>query len=791
MNLQKVVRLSSFNLQRKEGEYRMLHYAIEKQGQEIWLVEQQYEPCFALKTESVFAQCNGYMGVRASQSFSSLDEKRGMFIAGFFNRAYEEEATELVNCPDIIEIKLKIDGEDIYPDRTKILYYQRKFNIHTGELVTTIQFQLETGAEICVVDKRFASMYDNHLFAQKIIVTPIRGDIQQGELITGINGQQTNSGVTHFRKIDCRVYDKQFLHVKGYLNEDTISILKNYGYNRQGKEGEEFSLKRRGIFVKHLFSTPQNKSLEFENFVYIHKQEDMIDLESQKQTLETYKKAGYQKVFTSHQKKMKSLWNRANIHITGATLEEEAAISFALYHLFGMIPWQDPNSSIAAKGLTGEGYKGHVFWDTEIFLLPFFIYTFPNEARNLLKFRYDGLDGAREKAKLYGYEGAMFPWEVAKTGKEETPLYAALNIHTGKPEKVWSGIKEHHVTADIVYATWQYYSATGDELFMQNYGYEIIFEGATFWASRARWSKEKEAHVIEDIIGPDEYTEHIDNNAYSNYMAQYCTRLAADLAKKLQRELPHIYQQLDKKLKLEKNRKRWEDFFEKIYLPKPNAEQLIPQDDTFFSKKALPDIEKYKTSQIKQKILLDYSRDEIVDMQVLKQADVVMLLNLFPHLFSKEVVKENVLFYEKRTIHDSSLSYCTHAQACATIGEIELAWKFFKKCLVVDLNKNPTDSTDGIHAASLGGIWNCIIFGFAGISYDNGQLRIAPKLPKHWKEIKFKIQVEGSEILMRISNQEISLERLDNCEKPLPVHIYENDYLLENSLNVWKYIAKN
>lgn len=223
---------------------------------------------------------------------------------------------------------------------------------------------------------------------------------------------------------------------------------------------------------------------------------------------------------------------------------------------------------------------------------------------------------------------------------------------------------------------------TGDRAFMERFGYEIIFETASFWVSRGQWDEKRQAYVICDIIGPDEYTEHVDNDAYTNYMARYCCRLASVLAEKLCAESPDLYRELNRRLGMDRNRKSWEEFADRLYVPVPNEELVIPQDDTFLSKKRIPDIEKYKKSQIKQAVLLDYSRDEVVDMQVLKQADVVMLLNLFPYMFSKEVVKKNVLFYEERTIHDSSLSYCAHAQACAAIGETELSWEFFKKCMV-------------------------------------------------------------------------------------------------------------
>ena len=762
----------------------MIYYDIEKKEDGIWLAQREYQPRFHLKTESVFAQCNGYFGVRGAGGLPSLNGKRGMFVAGLFNCAYEDEVTELVNCPDVTEFRLILDGEEICPDRTMIKGYERKFNIYTGELVISVRFKLKSGTEIEVAERRFASMENRHLFAQSIRISVCRGAGTSGKLISGIDGQQTNSGVSHFQKINCRVYDRKIMQMKGYLTEDTLSILADSSCE---SGTPVFTLKRRSVEASYDVTVPEGGSWEFEKYVYIHKQEDMAELDRQKEILKDCISKGYASVILDHKEKMSKLWQQAAIRIKGATLEEEASIAFAQYHLIGMMPWGSSSSSIAAKGLTGEGYKGHVFWDTEIFVLPFFLYNFPEAARQLLEFRYKGLDGAREKAVAYGYEGAMYPWEAAVSGKEETPLYAALNIYTGKANKVWSGIKEHHVTADIVYAVWQYYSMTGDDRFMEKFGYEIIFEAASFWVSRAEWDGVRKAYVIRDIIGPDEYTEHIDNNAYSNYMARYCVSLAASLAGKAEKVTPGLYHRLN----VGKKRKSWEEFSEKIYLPEPNEQQIIPQDDTFLTKKCLTDIEKYKESEVKQAVLQDYSRDEIVDMQVLKQADTVMLLNLFPQMFSPEVVRKNVLYYESRTIHDSSLSYCAHAQACAAIGAMDLAWKFFEKCMVIDLDGNPNDTTDGIHAASLGGIWTCVVFGFAGVNYEGEVLHLTPRLPEHWEEIHFHIKVRGKDIELTLSNTKVCLKDTGAGrepsvkEGPLKVEVGGEVYELKDSLQVF------
>lgn len=626
-------------------------------------------------------------------------------------------------------------------------------------------------------------MVQSGLFAQTLRVQFLGDKSGQVKVKTGINGQITNSGVSHFHTSTARVYEKEVMEIRSELENGTVTEATGCKVVRGVQEEKEFNLKRRSVYGTYVI-VPEDKEVIFEKVTLADQGENGITTEERKQMLTAALKKGYDVLWAEQQMKMKEFWDVTRIHVDGMSEAEEAAVCFAQYHILGMTPWHTNESSIAAKGLTGEGYKGHVFWDTEIFLFPMLLYGYPEEAKRLLEFRYRGLDGARKKAKDYGFEGAMFPWEAARTGEEETPLYAALNIHTGKANKVWSGIKEYHVTADIAYAVEQYYESTGDDRFMEDCGYEIVFEAARFWVSCAKWDEKRQRYGIYDVIGPDEYTEHVDNNAYTNYMAVYCVKMALNYVQKLKEENAKAYEHLNQKLQLEKDLQKWQEFQEKMYLPMPNEEGIIPQDDSFLSKPCLENITKYKESQIKQSVLLDYSREEVVNMQVLKQADVVMLLNLFPKLFDEEIVKKNVLFYENRTIHDSSLSYCAHAQACAAIGAMELAWEFFRKCLVVDINENPHDSTDGVHSASLGGIWNCLIFGFAGVHYEKGVLYLTPNLPDQWKTMDFNMYIEGVKVHFTVGKDNITL----SCEKKegrkIRVKTANKEYVLEDSLDI-------
>lgn len=762
----------------------MVHYQTQKEQGRFWIMEREFAPDFEQKTESAFAQCNGYIGVRAAHPFRLMEEKRGLYISGVFNKAYEEEVTELVNCPDVVWMEIEADGRKLFPERGGLLEFNRKLDMLSGELALKYVFLTEEGKKLLVECRRFASKDNIHLFLQSVRIRVIEGGISEVKMRTGIDGQQTNSGVSHFRTVKARVYEREIMELAGETAENTVRITAEIKIRRGTLKKKDFSLVRRKIQGDYVIAPDENGEILLEKICLIDLADEEPDTSGRTNILAQAAKEGYLSLFRKHCKCMEEFWARCSIQISGITEEEEAAICFAQYHIQGMTPWHTGESSIAAKGLTGEGYKGHVFWDTEIFILPSLLYTYPEAAKRLLEFRYRGLEGARRKARDYGFQGAMFPWEAAVTGEEETPLYAALNIYTGKANKVWSGIKEYHVTADIIYAVDQYYKVTKDQDFMEKCGYEMTFEAARFWVSCAEWDEAGGRYVIRDVIGPDEYTEHVDNNAYTNYMAGYCVETALRYAEELKERRPEQYRILSGRLRMDGEAEKWKEFLEKLYLPRPNQEGILPQDDTFLGKPRLENIRKYKNSKLKQSVLLDYSREEVVNMQVLKQADAVMLMNLFPRLFPKEIVKKNVLFYEERTIHDSSLSYCAHAQACAAIGEMELAADFFDRCLMIDIDDNPHDSRDGIHSASLGGIWNCLIFGFAGVSCDGGHIFLEPHLPKHWKKMKFTLMIYGMRITFEISESLVCLACERMTEPEIKVWVKGKAYVFQGKLEI-------
>ena len=316
---------------------------------------------------------------------------------------------------------------------------------------------------------------------------------------------------------------------------------------------------------------------------------------------------------------------------------------------------------------------------------------------------------------------------------------------------------------------------------MRECGYEMIFECAWFWCSRSVWNEEADRYEIRDVIGPDEYTEHIDNNAYTNYIAQYVVSVAVRIFESLHENDIQLLEFLDGKLGLKERYEKYRSVSEKLYLPKADGNGIIPQDDTFLSKGEI-DISKYRNHPVKQAILLDYSRDRINDLQILKQADVVMLMHTLKGLFDKKTMEANWKYYEARTIHDSSLSMAVHSIVAAYFEDLETAYKCFLEACCIDMGQNPESSDAGIHAASMGGIWMSVIFGFGGVFNNEGVLELNPALPGNWQELSFGLVWRNNKTNIKVDRKRIVLTSEDSSE--ISLKIWGKSYSFKNRLEI-------
>ena len=775
----------------------MMKYDLGKNEFKNWIVSEiKFEEKYIGKTEAIFALGNGYIGLRSANEERYLNEKRDLFISGTFNKANKNEVTELPNVADVTEIEIFINGKHLMLNASNNKEYVKYLNLKTGELNRTFVYLDEEGNEYSLKFNRFVAQDRLHVIVNRVEITPL-SKTANIRFISGINGQVTNTGSQHFNEGEKRVYEYKYIQMLQETSESCITFIQNSAHNiyingDKIEEKPELSIDRRKVTISNNYDLTQGQTLVIEKFSNIYTTRDTT---SENLTIEQIRDASldeikeisnmsYEILFNSNKEVWSSYWNDQNIVIEGNDYDQ-LAIRFAQYHLKVMTPSHDNRCGIAAKGLSGEGYKGHSFWDTEIFILPFYTYSKPEIARKLLEYRYLSIGGARKKAKDNGYEGAMYPWESAwLEDGEVTPVWGAVDIVTGKSTKIWSGFIEQHITSDITFAIWQYYMVTNDEDFMEKYGYEIMFDTAIFWASRLEWDEIKQRYHINEVIGPDEYKEHVDNDAFTNWLAYWTIETAINYYNKLKESDSEVIRKLESKLSLQNAMENWTTKLPKIYLPEPrDLDNVIPQNDTFLSLEDI-DLTKYKNQEHIGSMFKDYNLDQVNKIQVVKQADVVMLLYLLEHKFSKEVKKANYDYYEKRTLHDSSLSLSTHSILASDIDEKDLAYKLFQEATKIDLGENMKTSDHGIHAASLGGLWQIVVNGFGGVRMVGGNLRINPKLPENWSRLSFSFMWKGNKLDIELTKEGIKIEVKDEMLEEIEILVYDKKYVLNQILKI-------
>ena len=775
----------------------MMKYDLGKNEFKNWIVSEiKFEEKYIGKTEAIFALGNGYIGLRSANEERYLNEKRDLFISGTFNKANKNEVTELPNVADVTEIEILINGKHLMLNASNNKEYVKYLNLKTGELNRTFVYLDEEGNKYSLKFNRFVAQDRLHVIVNRVEITPL-SKTANIRFISGINGQVTNTGSQHFNEGEKRVYEYKYIQMLQETSESCITFIQNSAHNiyingDKIEEKPELSIDRRKVTISNNYDLTQGQTLVIEKFSNIYTTRDTT---SENLTIEQIRDASldeikeisnmsYEILFNSNKEVWSSYWNDQNIVIEGNDYDQ-LAIRFAQYHLKVMTPSHDNRCGIAAKGLSGEGYKGHSFWDTEIFILPFYTYSKPEIARKLLEYRYLSIGGARKKAKDNGYEGAMYPWESAwLEDGEVTPVWGAVDIVTGKSTKIWSGFIEQHITSDITFAIWQYYMVTNDEDFMEKYGYEIMFDTAIFWASRLERDEIKQRYHINEVIGPDEYKEHVDNDAFTNWLAYWTIETAINYYNKLKESDSEVIRKLESKLSLQNAMENWTTKLPKIYLPEPrDLDNVIPQNDTFLSLEDI-DLTKYKNQEHIGSMFKDYNLDQVNKIQVVKQADVVMLLYLLEHKFSKEVKKANYDYYEKRTLHDSSLSLSTHSILASDIDEKDLAYKLFQEATKIDLGENMKTSDHGIHAASLGGLWQIVVNGFGGVRMVGGNLRINPKLPENWSRLSFSFMWKGNKLDIELTKEGIKIEVKDEMLEEIEILVYDKKYVLNQILKI-------
>ncbi|MDD4939767.1 MAG: glycosyl hydrolase family 65 protein [Candidatus Omnitrophica bacterium] len=755
---------------------------------EFWLAREKYwEPGLQNTYESQFTLSNGYFGSRGVLEEIPHDASPGTYIAGIYDKIGSQVA-ELANLPNPVNFKFIAKGEKIDVAAMDVLRHRRILNLKKGLLIRNTLYQDAQKRRYDYQSLRFVSMHNKNIGAMQIMITPQDAPCTL-DVITQIDTSVSNSGILsegrkqHFcvREVGrSRSDEAAYLVVDICHGRYCVIFWAGFWYKTDGRK----IFSKENVFRLKL---EKNQTAVFTKIFYLKhfpKQPDQDYSECKKETFREFSlalRAGFSSLTNSHIEAWEKLWKRADILIRG-TGNLQTKVRFNIYHMLACCHTDSGFSSLGARTLSGEGYRGHIFWDAEIFLLPFYMFTFPEAARNMLLYRCNRIEKARELARKEGYRGAKFPWESADSGEEETPEWARdidrtiVRIHTHT--------FEHHITSDIAYAIYRYSAATRDKGFMRQCGYEILFESARFWASRVKYDKGKKKYVIRHVIGPDEFHIEVHNNAYTNIMAKWNLSMGHEMFSRLKGS-PRLFREITGKISLEETEAReWKETASKMAM-NINKERVIEQFDGFFKlKKIIP-----KSTDEHGMPLLPpgLKAKDLGKTQLVKQPDVLMVFCLLDEFFSLKTKRANYDFYLPRTVHKSSLSPSIHSLLACQLGDLQKAYSLFNVALRVDLSNLFGNTPEGVHAASLGGTWQALVFGFAGVWIRKGELSINPRFPLTWKNVVFSLRWRDDTVRLDMTNESIRVKIVSGHRGEVPIWIFDAmEKLKTNKLYVFK-----
>jgi beta-phosphoglucomutase len=638
---------------------------------------------------------NGYMGVRGTLEESGKEEFAGCLLNGVYDQA-PGKWREPVNAPNGLYTVVDGAGE--------IKEHEQTLDIRHGILSRKTKYE---NAEVTA--ERFVSMDNVHLICLKYASTvPVQ---------TFINSDVWDINGPHFQCME--------------KSENHVLV----------KTGEL------GILIAVCTETEWTGGSGFNKYISIYTSLDGdTPLDSARAACRAARQAGYDKLKAAHAAQWDKIWQGCDVEIEGDD-EAQFALRYSLYQLQLTAPRHSDCVSIPARGLSGQVYKGAVFWDTEMFMTPVFTLTDPAVARNLILYRVHTLGGARRKASEYGFKGAFFAWESQETGDDACTDFNVNDVFTGRPMRTHFRDKQIHVSADIVYAVRNYIDQTGDESILADGADELIAECARFLCSWAYYKKDKDRYELLDVVGPDEYHERVHNNAYTNRMAQFALQTAV----RMLGEAPRFSAEaLD-----------WQEIAEKLIIPQPDENGIIPQFDGYKKLEDIP-LEELKKRVLHPNEYFGGGNGLATTTKIIKQADVVLMLNLFPDDWPEERVRKNWEYYEPRTEHGSSLSACAYAMTAARIGKPDWAYTYFMKTATVDLTGKSKQFVGdlyigGTHPAANGGAWMSAVFGFAGLRADANGITLNPHLPSHWGKMTFSIEWRGRRYDVKVTQEEATV----------------------------------
>lgn len=755
------------------------------------------------ENEALYTLANGYLGMRGDGEELLQDglSRKGTFLNGFFEYSkihygesaygFAENMQTMLNVCDAKQVRLMVEGQRFTLDSGRLLEYYRELDMEKAREYRKVVWETDQGHQVQVITRNMVSMDQKGLAVRMYEVTPLNftGSItimavMEGNTVTGEESDDPRvSGSLGDGAFKCSRW--------GFLGSEKEALP--YVIQSAKRSALDaacvMSVRLRGEGCKSLSEKPGRRELAEEGRIEINYEltvkkgqavclERMIGyadsrfgrkdpLDHAVMIVEKARKTGVKELFLQQEGYMKRFWEKADIRVEGNE-EVTRALRFNIFHLLQSVG-KDSHTSIASKGLSGEGYGGHYFWESEAYVAPVFMLSEPEIAKSLLTYRYTILDRAREQARLLGHEkGALYSWRTI-SGEESSAYFPA-------------GSAQYHINADIAFAVERYLQVTEDIEFLADCGLEILIETARLWINTGHYSPKKgKQFCIEGVTGPDEYTAIVDNNCYTNVMARENLWNAAKEAKRLKAELPKRYEELASRIGLhEKELDEFHRAADHMYIPYDEELKIHMQDDTFLSRRAL-DLTEIPMEN--RPLLLHYHPLFIYRHQVCKQADLLLAEYFLPDRFEPEDKKRDFEYYEKLTTHDSSLSACVFSVMAARIGKREKAYQYFEQTLKTDLENTQKNTKDGLHMANMAGAWACVVFGFGGVTVMAEGIGFEPILPKQWTGYEFKITYRDSLIAIRVRPEGVSYElqtprtvKIKHYDEEITLHYQEEVY---------------
>jgi len=746
------------------------------------IVERHLRPEFLAQSETMLALGNGYLGMRGSPEEGEPVSENATLINGFYESepivypeaafGFAKNSQTIVPVADSKIVKLFVDDEPFSVSTANLVTYDRRLNMQAGTLDREILWETSAGKRVLIKSRRLVSFVQRHVaaisysvtvqnaYAAIVISSEMRVQASAGPV--GSDPRKSRESVARaLQPLASYVRDKRIALCHITRNSKLcVACLTDSSLETECAFTSSAERDANSGHVTFAIDAEEGKQICLTKFMVYHTAEGCSPDElchRAEWTMDRVAKTGFGRLLQSQQRYVEEFWQRSDVRVTDVrrdramrtTVETQQAIRFNLFHIL-QASARAEDTGVPAKGLTGQAYEGHYFWDTEIYLLPFLIYTHPRIAKNLLAFRYRTLPQARLRAAELGHRGATFPWRTIN-GEEASAYYAA-------------GTAQYHINADIMYALRKYVRATGDNEFLWNFGAEMLVETARFWLSMGFYSDRREGKFcINAVTGPDEYNTVVNNNAYTNLMARENLRYAAETIASMSAKAFDAYNALVRKTGLEESEiEAWLHAAESMYVPYDKTLKIVPQDDSFLDKEPW-DFD--NTPDDHYPLLLFYHPLNIYRKRVIKQADVVLAMFLLGEAFSLEDKARNFEFYDPYTTGDSSLSSCVEAIVAAQTGCVDKAVAYGVPALLMDLADVGGNVTDGCHIASMGGTWMMLTYGLAGMCDDDGMLSFWPhRAPEDNATLEFPVTYRGQTLDVKVGIREVeySLRAGDN-----------------------------